>query len=363
MGSKAIFASRRMDLRSAQFLFHALSGDHCALGYSGKFPDEHSARLIDLGTSVLESQGFGVVERGRLGYVMVEAYQNIVRHAAPLPPAIADKEGRSMFLVRCHEKGQQVVAMNAVTKEQSEGLSHTLATLDGKTGSQLKELFMAGLQRAAGSGSRGAGLGLIEMARRSGHTPAWDFRPLDETHDLFPLALRLGKESQYEPLVKEAHDLHATMVSGSIRLVHAGFRSPGVEAALLRLLETEVGTDAQLRSASSRALLAAIGLMTRPEATFRRQMLILSQARRRYSLLFGGLLDKRNSERLEQQAQELANWDGMRLQTAYRQALLENATSTMPLGLIELARISPEPLQVSSVELPEGRLVLVRGNL
>jgi len=352
-----------MDLRSAQTLFQALSGDHCAFGYSGKFPDEHSARLIDLGTSVLENQGFGVVERGRLGYVMVEAYQNIVRHAAPLPSLVADKEGRSMFLVRCHEKGQQVVAMNAVTKAHSESLRNTLTALDGKSGSQLKELFLSGLQRAAGSGSRGAGLGLIEMARRSGNAPGWDFLQLDEAHDLFTLALRLGKESPQDQILGEAHELHDTLVSGHIRLVHAGFRSPGVEAALLRLVETEIGADPQLRSASSRALLAAIGLMTRPEATFRQQMLILSQAHGRYSLLFGGLLDKRNAERLQQQALELAGWDGVRLQSVYRQGLMESGTSAIPLGLVELARISPEPLQVNSTDHADGHFVLVKGKL
>jgi hypothetical protein len=294
---------------------------------------------------------------------MVEAYQNIVRHTAPLPPSLEEAEGRSLFLVRCHEKGQQLVAMNAVTSEQTERLRQTLATLDGKSRSQLKELFLSGLQRASGSGSRGAGLGLIEMARRSGHAPVWDLLPLDETHDLFTLALRLGKEAPQERVLDEARELHGTFTSGRIRLVHAGFRSPGVEAALLRLVEAEVGTGPQLRSAGSRALLAAMGLMTRPEATFRRQMLILSQARGRYSLLFGGLLDRRNADQLEKQARELANWDGVQLQNAYRQALLENTTSTMPLGLIELARISPDPLDVDSVELPEGRLVLIRGNL
>ncbi|MEO8733819.1 MAG: SiaB family protein kinase [Flavobacteriales bacterium] len=352
-----------MDLRSAQSLFQALSGDHCAFGYSGKFPDEHSARLIDLGSSVLESQGFGVVERGRLGYVMVEAYQNIVRHASPLAASIADKDGRSMFLVRCHDKGQQVVAMNAVTREQSEGLRTTLATLDGKTGSQLKELFLVGLQRAAGSASRGAGLGLIEMARRSGQPPGWEFLPVDDSHELFALVLRLGKEAPLELVQEEASTLHGIMASQGICMVQAGFRSPGVEAALLRLLETEVGADAQLRSASSRALLAAMGLMTRPNATFRRQVLILSQVRGRYSLLFGGFIDKRNAELLDQQARELATWEGSRLQTAYRLALLKPGTSSVPLGLIELARMNPEPLQVASFASAEGHLVLIETNL
>jgi hypothetical protein len=352
-----------MDLRSAQTLFQALSDDHCAIGYSGKFPDEHSARLIDLGTSVLENQGFGLVERGRLGYVMVEAYQNIVRHAAQLPPSIAEEEGRSMFLMRCHDKGQQVVAMNAVTRAQAKSLRHMLAALDGKSGSQLKELFLIGLQRASGSGSRGAGLGLIEMARRSGQTPGWEFLPLDEAHELFTLALRFGREAAPEQVLEDARGLHDVLISGHIRLVQAGFRSPGVEAALLRLVETEVGTDAHLRSASSRALLAAMGLMTRPEVTFHRQILALVHAKGRYSLLLGGLLDKRNAERLNEQAGELATWEGARLQSAYRQALLEEGSAAMPLGLIELARISPEPLLMDLLDHPEGRLVLIEAKL
>jgi hypothetical protein len=35
----------------------------------------------------------------------------------------------------------------------------------------------------------------------------------------------------------------------------------------------------------------------------------------------------------------------------------------MPLGLIELARISPEPLLMDLLDHPEGRLVLIEAKL
>ncbi len=227
-----------MDIRFAHSFIEALRGDRCIFGYSGYFPDEHSPRLIELGEAVLSGASGTLPHKGRLGYVMVEAYQNIVRHRArPLSVTPWD-EGRSMFLLRCHDDGQQVFACNLVTRSQAEKLDTDLADLQGRDNAELKELYLEGIQRTTKPGTRGAGLGLIEMVRRAGGGATWAFRAVDDMHDLFAISLELGTTDGAAALRLEG-PLHRLVLGHRIHLFHAGIWTADIENVLVGLARNE----------------------------------------------------------------------------------------------------------------------------
>lgn len=181
-----------MDIGFALFLHRELRNARCIFGYSGPFPDEHSARLIELGEAVREGPEEAPVSKGRLGYIMVEAYQNIVRHRSESGGMKPWGDGRSLFMLRCGAHGQRVIAQNPVARQQVEKLDGLLAELHGKDNAALKRRYLEEIQRASRPGARGAGLGLIEMVRRSGGNATWEFTPIDAAHVRFALALDLG---------------------------------------------------------------------------------------------------------------------------------------------------------------------------
>ena len=129
-----------MDIAAAHTLYDALAGDRSSFLYSGAFPDDHTARLIALGEAFLNGQTVRRDELNRLSFVMVEAYQNIIRHRAR-DMAHDPREGRSMFLLRCETDAQHVLAINPVCKKETASLKDMLERLDGLDRSQLKELF------------------------------------------------------------------------------------------------------------------------------------------------------------------------------------------------------------------------------
>ncbi len=234
------FVDHRMDIHLARSLTAALRDDKCIFGYSGHFPDEHSARLIELGEAVHCSCDKAVSTKGRLGYVMVEAYQNIVRHRAFPSGGSSWGKGRSMFLLRCRADGHIMKTRNPVTLEQHQKLEERLTELYGKDTSELKELFLEGIQRTSPPGTRGAGLGLIEMVRRAGEDPKWGFDPLDQSHFLFKLALELGDTGAptAETLAQE-EELPALMLEHRISSFYTGFWSHDVQKAMLGLVREE----------------------------------------------------------------------------------------------------------------------------
>ncbi len=239
-GATTTFALHRMDLHLARSLTAALHDDACIFGYSGHFPDEHSARLIELGEAVHHSHETTHSSKGRLGYVMVEAYQNVVRYRTIPTNEEVRAKGRSMFQLRCHAQGQVLATRNPVTRPQQRILQERLTELQGKDTRELKELFMEGIQRANVPGMRGAGLGLIEMVRRAGAKPGWSFEPLDPSHILFKLILELGDAGAvktYDPALDEG--LQKLVLEHALSTYYAGFWDSEVQHAILGTIRDE----------------------------------------------------------------------------------------------------------------------------
>lgn len=255
-----LFSPHLMDRPTAYDLYEALGEDACLFGYSGAFPDEHTARLIELGAAVLDSQGSKASERGRLSYVMVEAYQNVVRHRARLSPEIEAREGRSHFLLRCGPDGQTVATLNPVATDKAKDLQEVLGFLKGRTSAELKDLFRDGIQRTHSPERRGAGLGLIEMMRRSGATPNWQRRDAIPGHTMFSLAWSPGGPDTTAGLDLMERQRTSLEALGAW-IGYSGYRTPEVMEALGRMVEMEpgfTGQGTQGMAALDRAL-AAIG--------------------------------------------------------------------------------------------------------
>lgn len=353
-----------MEPRIAHSLYQALRGDRSVFAYSGAFHDEHTARLIALGEAAAEGGDGRGTSRGRLAFIMVEAYQNIIRHRAVLPPQVERGEGRSMFLLRCGADSQQVVvAVNPVKKSDVTGLRSTLHRLHGMDPAQLKNLFLSGLQNTADQPRRGAGLGLIEMARRSGSDLGYTLRGLGEDHELFILAVRLGTERTYDSVLTEAAALHGTVVQQDLLLLHIGERPVPVQEAVLRMVEEDVDERAERAGLRGRAYLAANGALSSEEGDTGRRICALTRDGEHNSLAVGRVMDERSANAMADRVRAVNACDRSELDRRYRNVLLKRGNSDESADLLDLARLSVEPLEVGVFPAEEGvgeKLVVVR---
>ncbi|MFT3884385.1 MAG: SiaB family protein kinase [Flavobacteriales bacterium] len=349
-----------MDLRFALPLYKALRGDRFAFGYSGNFHDDHTARLITLGESVMTDGGGSA--RSRLAFVMVEAYQNIIRHRAELPAELAVGAGRSLFLLRCQNAGQQVVAVNAVEKSTVPRLREVLKRLEGVGKDRLKEMFLARLQEGDSGSSRGAGLGLIEMARRSGERLAHAWHDLGGDHELFALMVRLGESPEHSKVLASSAVLHGLVVQEDICVLQVGRRTAAIEEAMLRLIEKDAD-GANEASACGRGYLAALELISGYAGKHATGVFLLCGGDARRSIIMGAPVDKATAERFERELATAAAWDRLQLERHYRDHLLARAAGTVPFGLIELIRLSMEPPDHRVEPLEEGAFISLRAML
>ncbi len=128
--------------------------------------------------------------------VFVEQMQNIIRYSAekvqgPLPPAsdeCALTELRYGILTIGKEGSDYVVcAGNLVERTDVPRLHARLSRIREMNKDELKVLYKEQLRAEPEAGSKGAGLGFMEIARRATKPIEFDFADLDANHAFFAL--------------------------------------------------------------------------------------------------------------------------------------------------------------------------------
>lgn len=347
-----------MDHYAAQALFEAFRGDTSTFLYSGNFHDEHTAQLITLAEHAGPDQGSA--KKGRLAFILVEAYQNIVRHRATLPPGIESGAGRSLFLLSTRLDSHLVLAVNAIRRDEVPKLQQALGDLAGKDQEALRQLFLSGLRTQQDVQRRGAGLGLIEMTRRSGSDLGYTLRGLGPELALFILAVRLGNLRDAGEVLDLAAIIHGTTVMNDLIVLHVGPRGPAVTEALLRVVEEDGERRTERSAQCGRAYLAACGALEEGADASTRWVFTLANNKGHHDVVMGRPMSQAQQQTLAERVLEVGRCDRNELDRRYRRALLSGGGNKALLDLMELARISVDPLEWRALPMEGGCLGLLR---
>lgn len=350
-----------MELSKAHELYDALAADRLCFIYSGAFHDGHTARLIALGEEASAGTGGGRSLSSRLAFVMVEAYQNIIRHRPVLPPDQGFGAARSVFMLRDQGSGPEVITVNPVVQPEAEALAQAMQRLTALDMPALKELFLNSLKSGHRTRQGGAGLGLIEIARRSSQGVCHHLEPLDAQHKLFTLQVKLsGAEGTYTSLPL-LHRLRAVVAEQDILLLYKGVLSSGVQASIIRMVGSDLDERGRGHDARPRAFHALMELVQELGAIERSAMVLFAGHSKGDRMLLALPLDKHQSESLDHM---LRNLQGMGPQLAheqYRKVLLGRLPSAGPghSSLLDLAAHCVLPLQYELLSAPEGSLLVI----
>lgn len=121
----------------------------------------------------------------RLFSVFVEQAQNIIRYSAERfeDGEIALSSG--IITVGREEGGFFVVCANMIDRRYTPELKERLEEISKMDAQELKAFYRQKLREPVEEDAKGAGIGLIEIARRASAPIAFDFVDVDETHSFF----------------------------------------------------------------------------------------------------------------------------------------------------------------------------------
>lgn len=179
-------------------------------------------------------------------YLMVEGLQNITRHQDKTQEG-GDYEG-GLFIINRHSEAYSITYGNWVTKVIKDLLEEKLGTISGKEQAELKEYYLEILNNSGFSSKGGAGLGLVDMARKSSGKLTYKFVPVNDGYFYYlNLCIAIDKETFQDHLSSRylnlAIQVHNDMIYSDAQIVFKGLLNEENVNHLSNQIDTTVSDD------------------------------------------------------------------------------------------------------------------------
>jgi hypothetical protein len=167
--------------------YKSMKAHEITLVYEGEITHQITKAFTSLTeTNMAKDEESGSVQR-RVFHVMVECLQNISKHAEDFGSEDYLFSGRGIFLVSKGENEYSVTTGNAVENEKIEELSTILEKINKLDKDELKELYKKQMKEGRLSDKGGAGLGFIDIKRKTDHELEYHFLPINDETSFFLL--------------------------------------------------------------------------------------------------------------------------------------------------------------------------------
>jgi hypothetical protein len=126
-------------------------------------------------------------------HVMVECLQNISKHADSFGSDDFLFAGRGIFMVSKGKNDYHVTTGNVIENDKIEELTEMLDHINSLDKDGLKDLYKNQMKEGRLSEKGGAGLGFIDIARKTSNKLDYHFLPIDEGSSFFLLTSSISR--------------------------------------------------------------------------------------------------------------------------------------------------------------------------
>ncbi len=163
-----------------------------SLVYEGEVTQEITKAFASLAQKSLENADEDRNVRKKVFHVMVECLQNITKHTGDntLEEGIT---GSGIFIIGTHQDEYIITTGNTIKNENVSSLKNMLENINKLDKDGVKELYKEKLKESRLSAKGGAGLGFIDIAKKTGEKLEFYFVPVDDANSFFILRTKIAK--------------------------------------------------------------------------------------------------------------------------------------------------------------------------
>ncbi|MBU0764331.1 MAG: SiaB family protein kinase, partial [Bacteroidetes bacterium] len=198
----------------------------------------------------------------------------------------------------------------------------------------------------------GAGLGLVEMARKSGQKLKFAFEKVDDECSYFYLQINLKKDKKVDDLnipIGLAKDLHQDMNRNKILMMHKGTYSQDSILPILKMIEDNMKSQSEQTIRKKRVfhvlveLLQNISIHAYESSVGKEGIFMIGKSGEQYYISSGNYIINEKVPGFRKQLDKLTGLDRSKLKEMYIEKLSEEREvmhNSAGLGMIDIARES-----------------------
>ena len=129
--------------------------------------------------------------------MLVESLQNLYHHADKVPGDFPEQASEKFAIIalKRNDRGYNIITGNFILSNDVGKLEEKLMRINRSTHEEIKELYKFILNHQRISEKGGGGLGLVDIARKTGNKLEYTFRPYDDRYSFFYLDLMVDEEN------------------------------------------------------------------------------------------------------------------------------------------------------------------------
>jgi hypothetical protein len=185
-----------MSFSIENYLSDQTNGD-IILSYKGNVDSDVINHVLD----TVEDKMVKVNEQSKLRKkiynVLVESLQNLYHHVDRVPEDFEDQtsEKFGLLVVKKVDGGYKIITGNFVNAENIEKLEEKIKRINRSSHEEIKELYKFILNHQRISAKGGGGLGLVDIARKTGNKLEYSFKKYNEKYSFFYLDIFVNEEN------------------------------------------------------------------------------------------------------------------------------------------------------------------------
>jgi len=174
-------------------LLFKMGNENIVLAYQGEIDTALLESVYSMMNRHLEEKKISSDRKKKFFNILIESLQNVFHHQIT---RIENLKGENMatagFIITSDDEGvYNIITGNYLLNSSVEKLTKKLEEVNSLSPDELKNYYRQSLSETELSEKGGAGLGIIEMARKSGHKLNYEFTKINNEYSFFSLTITI----------------------------------------------------------------------------------------------------------------------------------------------------------------------------
>jgi 5'-deoxynucleotidase YfbR-like HD superfamily hydrolase len=163
------------------------------LSFKGDITSELLTSILQIMESKMDNLQEEPKIKKKVYNVLVECLQNLYHHMEDETPAETERIRSAIFMIGKVDGQYNIITGNYIKAGNVVILKKRLDDINALTREELKDYYKEVLNNGEMSMKGGGGLGMIDIARKTGQKLNYNFMPVDDKYSFFSLNIKIAQ--------------------------------------------------------------------------------------------------------------------------------------------------------------------------
>ena len=312
--------------------------------FTGDFSDHVTDTILALAESSLSTMSVASKIKKRVYLILVEGIQNVSKHQESIL-----ENDHGFFIIQHRENDYHISTANLIDKNNIDYLVEHIEKINKLSTLELKTLYKEILKHGEMSNKGGAGLGLVDMARKSGSKLRYKFVPYNEEFSFFYMQTTLKNRQEGVEVegisLDNIVDIHELVADQKISLLFNSLISQESLLYLLSIIETQIADATIFKKRVYNTMVEMLqniihhGVNPDGDETFIPGIFFVGENEEQYILYTGNYIVPENAKKLNENIDYVNSLDFEELENYFNRRLLDfeiDSSKEAGLGIIDI---------------------------